>query len=104
SVTDNPRPPSSDAASHRYLEPFVNSKYLLPFTFDWCAMNFRPSELRIAFTERSRISSAALSLCAAPRIRGGSTSGPSHINIRHSNRVDMINDLPCCLATKSRTV
>src|SRR5699024_328819 len=38
------------------------------------------------------------------RINGGSSSGPSHINIRHNNRLDMINDLPFCLATKSNTV
>src|SRR5699024_6432226 len=34
SVTDRPRPPSSDAASHLYRVPFVSSRYLFPLTFD----------------------------------------------------------------------
>src|SRR5690625_5365221 len=66
-ATDNPRPPSSDAASHLYRDPFINSKYLLPLTLDWCAMYFRPADLRIALIDKSRISSAAFNLCAAPR-------------------------------------
>src|SRR5699024_11252779 len=62
SVTDKPRPPSSDAASHLYRDPFINSKYLLPLTLDWCAMYFRPADLRIVLIDKSRISSAALNL------------------------------------------
>src|SRR5690625_5808792 len=34
SVTDRPRPPSSDAASHLYRVPFVSSRYLFPLTLD----------------------------------------------------------------------